>query len=60
MKIYDIHGNIIQSFPEQYDGMGSVSWEGTNEEGEKVASGAYLIRVSNGSEEVIKKIMVIR
>jgi flagellar hook assembly protein FlgD len=35
-------------------------WDGTNDQGEAVASGVYLYRIENNREHVTGKLMIIR
>jgi flagellar hook assembly protein FlgD len=38
----------------------SMAWDGRNEAGEIVSSGAYLIRLQNGNRTRIKKLMLMK
>ncbi len=51
--IYDIMGREIKSFsiPSQSSGYQNIIWNGTNENGNSVASGIYLYRISSKSLE---------
>ena len=65
VKIYDYFGNLVREYPEgrQSSGTNRIVWDGTNEAGQKVAKGGYLLllemRRSDGTVLATRKIAVI-
>ncbi|HSG29836.1 MAG TPA: FlgD immunoglobulin-like domain containing protein, partial [Candidatus Krumholzibacterium sp.] len=61
--IYNINGQMVRHlyalpvFGGRYKDM---VWDGRNDRGQKVANGIYFIRVRAGSEENVKKVVVLR
>jgi len=62
LKIYNILGEKVKTLFEEakYPGHHSVTWDGTNERGEKVASGVYLYRLSAGKYSETKKMTLLK
>lgn len=63
VNIYNIHGELIKKITEANytPGIYEKQWDVTNESGESVKSGIYLITIKTGYDKVIiKKIMVVR
>jgi flagellar hook assembly protein FlgD len=65
IRIYDIFGYIVRDYPEfqNISGLNKLIWDGTNENGQKVAKGGYIcqIEISYGSKPIVitRKIGVI-
>ena len=65
MLIYDLLGNLVKEYPSNYIGTGTnkVTWDGTNEAGQKVAKGGYIciVEIINDSNRILtlRKIGVI-
>lgn len=62
IKIYDILGREIKALvsEEVKAGVYKVAWNGSNNFGTQVASGAYIYRVVSGSNVVTKKMLLIK
>lgn len=62
LKVYNILGEKVKTLFEEakYPGYHSVTWDGTNERGEKVASGVYLYRLSTGKYSETKKMTLLK
>ena len=63
INIYNIKGQKVKSFsinshPELVEG--SVIWNGKDENGKRVSSGTYFIKLSDGKDEIIKKAVLIK
>jgi len=58
VEILDMFGNVVKSFNNAsiFTGENSLSWDGTDATGSKVASGNYIVRVSNGDDVKTHKI----
>ncbi len=60
--VFDISGRLVRALREgaaqtgEYD----VTWDGTNEHGDPVASGVYFVRVRVGQETLERKVVLLR
>ena len=60
--VFDISGRLVRALREgaaqtgEYD----VTWDGTNERGDPVASGVYFVRVRVGQETLERKVVLLR
>ncbi len=66
VSIYNVAGELVRKFPEIRNLRGGekyekiVSWDGRDENGNFVASDVYVIIVTAGSNQISKKVIVIR
>jgi hypothetical protein len=61
ITIYSILGEKVQKFEKRYEaGTHRLMWDGKNSSGEDVASGIYLYKLSAGSYQEIRKMVLIR
>ncbi|MCB0261289.1 MAG: T9SS type A sorting domain-containing protein, partial [Calditrichaeota bacterium] len=62
LEIYDITGRKIQTLlnDEQEPGVYTVSWDGTNQFGEKVSSGIYFYRMAAGKFIQTRRMMLLK
>lgn len=62
VKVYEITGELVKDIWEgsHQGGILSITWDGTNDYGRKVAQGVYLLLVKVGSQKDIKEVIVIR
>ncbi|MDI6738989.1 MAG: FlgD immunoglobulin-like domain containing protein [Candidatus Edwardsbacteria bacterium] len=62
VKIYSITGQRLKTLRPRLPqgGGGSATWDGTDDRGRKVASGVYLVTLSQGGRSGMTKIMLIR
>ncbi len=61
LEIYNLAGTLVQTIDEEVSGDDSgVYWNGTNDEGEVVASGVYLLRIQTDREEQVRKVAVVK
>ena len=62
LKIYDILGNEIATLVNEDKPAGNyeVTWNGTNSEGQKVASGTYFYRIVVGDFVESKKMILLK
>jgi len=59
LAIYDIHGRLVKNLVnlEHYlQGLHDVVWDGTNNRGERVASGTYFYRLQAGTHDETQRI----
>jgi fibronectin type 3 domain-containing protein len=60
IEIFTITGEKVCSI-EETDGDGEISWDVTNAQGKKLASGVYIYKITDGrGEEKVSKLAVIR
>ena len=63
LAVYDVHGRIIKNIIMHEDyapGSYAVEWNGTNNAGEKVASGVYFCRVQMGTFSATRKMALLK
>jgi len=63
LKVYNVAGQLVKSLAdgEQMSaGLHMVRWDGTNNNGEKVASGIYFYKISAGDFQATKKMVVTK
>jgi flagellar hook assembly protein FlgD len=62
ISIYDIQGKLVRSFGNslQQKGAYSVEWNGHNNSGNPVSSGAYIYRVQFNENFLTKKLLLVR
>jgi len=62
LHIYDIQGSKIKSLVDSHQSAGSyqVIWDSTNDNGNPVTSGLYFIRLTNGNNTKIRKVVLVR
>ncbi len=62
LKIYDLRGRLIRTLIDKPLAPGSytVSWEGKNEKGQKVSSGAYFYRLTSAGFSQTRKMVLIK
>ena len=60
IEVYDINGSKVATLLEQKLGAGThnVTWDGTNESGQKLNSGIYLYRLISNSVNATKKVIL--
>ncbi|MEW6516116.1 MAG: FlgD immunoglobulin-like domain containing protein [candidate division FCPU426 bacterium] len=62
VKIYSLQGNLVKVLSDGYLAAGNYTWEwaAVNENGARVASGVYLIRVKSPGIDKTQKVVVIK
>jgi hypothetical protein len=62
LKVYDVRGRQVRDLLDETRpaGPGWTVWDGTDESGARVASGTYFYSLKAGSEEVVRKIALIK
>jgi flagellar hook assembly protein FlgD len=62
IAVYDVNGSLVKMLASGAISAGrhEVRWSGRNERGEDVASGVYFVRLSSGSFEDARKIVLLR
>jgi hypothetical protein len=61
MKIFDVAGRLVRDFRiTEYALQNSLSWDGLDDAGKRVAPGVYFAMLSAGTDEVSKKVILVR
>ncbi len=63
LQIFDMNGCVIKTFYKnafQKKGTYQVIWDGTNDQGERVSSGIYVLKIKSGSFEKSHKLVFIK
>jgi len=62
LKIYNILGQLVKTLAEDYlpPGKHEVIWDGTDENGERVASGVYLYRLETPKSQTARKMILLK
>ena len=62
LRIYDVSGRLVRTLVDGYEPSGarSVSWDGTNDAGGKVASGMYTYRLTAPSFTESRKMLLLK
>jgi hypothetical protein len=61
IRLYTLSGELVRALQFEYTGGAEQQkWDGTNEQGEAVASGVYLYRIENSREHVTGKLIIVR
>ncbi len=62
MKVYDILGNEVQTLVNENQSARkySVTWDGKNAKGNKLANGIYYYRLTTGKQVAAKKMLYLR
>ncbi len=60
--IYDIQGRLVKSIPcgQLAPGYHSIIWDGTNNENRYISSGIYLVRLTAGDRQIVRKITLLK
>ena len=62
VSVFDVSGRLVRTLHEgaAEESERVVTWDGTNEHGDAVASGVYFVRVCAGSESLERKVVLLR
>jgi hypothetical protein len=62
LQIFDLSGRLISTLKDnnQTQGWYSVTWNGTNQQGERAPAGVYFTRITSGSEVKTYKLMLLK
>jgi flagellar hook assembly protein FlgD len=62
LVVYDIVGRKIRTLVDAVEpaGFRQIVWDGANETGARVASGAYLIQIHAGSYKMTRKLQMMK
>ena len=62
MKIYNVSGQVVKTLANsiQRTGAYSVTWDGRDESGQKLAGGVYVYRLQAGGYATTNKLVLLR
>jgi len=62
LSVYNIRGEKVKTLVEKFEAAGhkTVTWDGRNQEGDRVGSGVYFYRLETGEFTATKKMVLIR
>lgn len=62
VEIFSLEGRLVRTLSRGYRGLGehSLSWNGTDDEGERAASGAYICRLKREDEADTVKLLLLK
>ena len=61
LKIYNIIGQLVKSYEGYYEtGTHTITWDGTNLNGESIGSGIYFYRIKAGYFTETKRMVLVR
>ncbi|MFH1070664.1 MAG: FlgD immunoglobulin-like domain containing protein [Candidatus Glassbacteria bacterium] len=62
LKVYDLRGRLVATLVNEVKDAGTytIFWEGTNDAGQKVASGVYFYRMQAGDFQQTRKMVVLK
>ncbi|MFH1679453.1 MAG: Ig-like domain-containing protein [Candidatus Eisenbacteria bacterium] len=59
LRVYDVAGRLVRAYA-LASNAGSISWDGTNTAGARVAPGVYFVRLATGNATETKRVTLIR
>ncbi len=61
IRVFNIRGQVVKEMKiSGKSGMNSISWDGTDKNGQKLASGVYLYQINCGSQKQSKKLIIMK
>ncbi len=62
MVVYDVHGKLVRELVNEFvpGGLHDIVWDGTNAQGEPLASSVYFLRMSAGSLINTRKLVLLK
>lgn len=62
IRVYDLAGRLLRILADEsvFEGSHQVVWDGRDQQGARVPTGMYFIRLENGSYEQVQKVMFVR
>ena len=61
-RVYDVAGRVVRTIEDSHReaGVGVLEWDGTNGDGEAVASGVYFVRVTAAGSDRTRKVVLLK
>jgi flagellar hook assembly protein FlgD len=62
VSVYNSTGRLVKTVERAYAEAGRhvARWDGLNEQGDRVASGIYFVKVSIPDEEILRKVVILK
>ena len=63
LAVYDVHGRLVRQLctnETKIEGRHEIVWDGTNDQGQVVASGVYICRLASGRSTVIQRMTLLK
>ena len=62
LSVFDVNGRLIRTLVNERktSGKHNTAWDGTDNQGDRVASGVYFLRLTEGNRAVTKKLILLR
>ena len=62
VSVYDLSGRLVRELKNEVltATRHSVTWDGTNDQGQRVASGTYYLRLTSGDFQDVRKMMLVK
>jgi hypothetical protein len=60
LRIYDAQGRVVRSFSSLLPAPSSLMWDGTDDLGQRLPSGAYFVRLNAGGEHATARLVLQR
>jgi len=62
LAVFDVNGRLIRTLVNERKTSGKhhAAWDGTNNQGDRIASGVYFLRLTAGNRAVTKKLILLR
>ncbi|MCK4415420.1 MAG: T9SS type A sorting domain-containing protein, partial [Candidatus Eisenbacteria sp.] len=60
LTIYDPAGRVVRSLASHGEAIGTLTWDATDVVGRHVPAGAYFLRLQNGEQETLRRLIVVR
>ena len=62
IEVYDLYGKLVKTFTNQkffLESIAMIKWDGTRDNGSRLASGTYLVVCSTPNKTITKKVMIL-
>lgn len=62
VRVYDLRGRLVKVLTDEHfeQGRHEVTWHGRDNGGRQVASGVYFVRMQTGSEDQIRRVVMVK
>ncbi|MEZ5064119.1 MAG: FlgD immunoglobulin-like domain containing protein [bacterium] len=57
--VYDVSGRHVRTLANESRGRGTLSWDGRDSAGQRLASGIYFVRLQLGQEKITRKVTLL-
>lgn len=62
LAVYDVNGRLVRTLADEFHDPGyhSLTWDGADSKGRRVAAGIYVVRLDAGERSLVEKIVVFK